>query len=75
MCLTSILFVGCNEIEVTGVEFNKSEPIVLVKGSSNFEVYSNIIEDNSKLVASVLPKNASNKKSKSACKILHEAES
>ncbi len=61
LSLSSIIFVGCNNVNVESVEFNKSGPIVLVEGTE-IDVYSNILLDDSKLIATALPKNATNRK-------------
>ena len=50
LCVLSFslfLFTGCNEIKVESIEFNRTEPITLIKGSENFEIFTNIINDDS----------------------------
>ncbi len=62
ICLfaTSICFYGCNEVKVQSVSFNQQK-ITLVEGSTDYEVFANVVANNSKLVATVLPYNAKNR--------------
>lgn len=62
ICLlsASLCFVGCEEVKVESVKFNQQK-ITLVEGTNNFEIFANVVEDNSKLVATVLPYNAKNR--------------
>ena len=59
--LVSFVFAGCEDVKVESIEFNKDGVITLVKGSQDFEVFANVIGDDSKLIATALPYNAKNR--------------
>ena len=56
----SFLLTGCNTVKVQNIQLNQQK-ITLAMDSEGFDIATNVVADNSKLVATALPYNAKNR--------------